>query len=84
MFDQVYVTCIIGDPNKHSELVEEPKDMEFEKVIDLVLKGYRLKKLDWINGFVVEQEASTEIEVMHSITPIEIEGTDSEKVKILI
>ncbi|CAN8255153.1 unnamed protein product [Cochlearia groenlandica] len=42
----VTVISIIGDPNLHKNLVDEPIDMEFEKVIQLVKQGFKFLKQD--------------------------------------
>ncbi|VVA90392.1 unnamed protein product [Arabis nemorensis] len=46
------VKCIIGNPNLHSNLVSKVIDVEFKKVIDIVQKGYKLKRADWVNGYI--------------------------------
>ncbi|KAL0729785.1 hypothetical protein Bca4012_025878 [Brassica carinata] len=40
---QVDVKCILGDPEMHSDLVEDV-DIQFGRVVDIVKRGYRLKR----------------------------------------
>ncbi|CAN6886640.1 unnamed protein product [Brassica oleracea] len=44
----VDVKCILGDPELHSDLVEDV-DCEFGRVVDLVKREYRLKRHNWLN-----------------------------------
>ncbi|KAG2266841.1 hypothetical protein Bca52824_073920 [Brassica carinata] len=59
-FPQVDVKCILGDPELHSDLVEDV-DCEFGRVVDLVKRGYRLKRQDWLNGSVDIAVAEAEV-----------------------
>ncbi|KAF2552469.1 hypothetical protein F2Q68_00033623 [Brassica cretica] len=56
----VDVKCILGDPELHSDLVEDV-DCEFGRVVDLVKRGYRLKRQDWLNGSVDIAVAEAEV-----------------------
>ncbi|KAG2304465.1 hypothetical protein Bca52824_033116 [Brassica carinata] len=59
---KVVVKCILGDPELHSNLVEDV-DGQFGRVVDLVKRGYRLKRKDWRNGKI--NIAVAEAEVKH-------------------
>ncbi|KAG2329937.1 hypothetical protein Bca52824_001117 [Brassica carinata] len=59
--EEVDVKCILGDPEMHSDLVEDV-DIQFGRVVDIVKRGYRLKRQDWINGSVNIAVAEAEIE----------------------
>ncbi|KAL0876065.1 hypothetical protein Bca101_025770 [Brassica carinata] len=41
--EKVDVKCILGDPEMHSDLVEDV-DIQFGRVVDIVKRGYRLKR----------------------------------------
>ncbi|KAG2274632.1 hypothetical protein Bca52824_057187 [Brassica carinata] len=60
-FYNVDVQCILRDPELHSDLVEDV-DSEFGRVVDLVKRGYRLKRKDWLNGSVDIAVAEAEVD----------------------
>ncbi|KAG2260702.1 hypothetical protein Bca52824_079996 [Brassica carinata] len=76
----VVVKCILGDPELHSNLVEDV-DTEFGKVVDLVKRGYRLKRQDWRSGSVNIAVAEAEIEE-NNYGP-GTDATDKEKIEFL-
>lgn len=59
----------------------EDVDIEFGKVIDLVRRGYRLKRQDWLNGSV--NIAVAEAEVEKNNYDGWIDATDKEKIEFL-
>ncbi|KAG2298327.1 hypothetical protein Bca52824_034799 [Brassica carinata] len=77
---QVDVKCILGDPEIHCDLVEDV-DIQFGKVLDLVRRGYRLKRQDWLNGSVNIAVAEAEVE-KNNYDPW-IDATDKEKIEFL-
>ncbi|KAL0742611.1 hypothetical protein Bca4012_084124 [Brassica carinata] len=77
---QVDVKCILGDPEMHKDLVEDV-DIQFGRVVDIVKRGYRLKRQDWINGSVNIAVAEAEIE-KNNYGP-GIDATDKEKNEFL-
>ncbi|KAL0702480.1 hypothetical protein Bca4012_058602 [Brassica carinata] len=77
---KVVVKCILGDPELHSNLVEDV-DTEFGKVVDLVKRGYRLKRQDWRSGSVNIAVAEAEIEE-NNYGP-GTDATDKEKIEFL-
>ncbi|CAF1707787.1 unnamed protein product [Brassica napus] len=82
-FDQmekVDVKCILGDPGLHSDLVEDV-DCEFGRVVDLVKRGYRLKRQDWLNRRVDIAVAEAEVDENNSVPGID--ATDQEKIEFL-
>ncbi|XP_048632895.1 uncharacterized protein LOC106403865 isoform X6 [Brassica napus] len=82
-FDQmekVDVKCILGDPGLHSDLVEDV-DCEFGRVVDLVKRGYRLKRQDWLNRSVDIAVAEAEVDENNSVPGID--ATDQEKIEFL-
>lgn len=78
---QVVAKCILGDQELHSNLVEEDVDTEFGKVVDLVKRGYRLKRQDWRSGSVNIAVAEAEIEE-NNYGPGS-DATDKEKIEFL-
>ncbi|KAH0860166.1 LOW QUALITY PROTEIN: hypothetical protein HID58_088427 [Brassica napus] len=78
---KVDVKCILGDPELHSDLVEDV-DSEFGRVVDLVKREYRLKRQDWLNGSV--DIAVAEAEVDENNPAPGIGAVDQEKIEILI
>uniref|UniRef100_A0A0D3EAT5 Agenet domain-containing protein n=1 Tax=Brassica oleracea var. oleracea TaxID=109376 RepID=A0A0D3EAT5_BRAOL len=76
----VDVKCILGDPELHSDLVEDV-DCEFGRVVDLVKRGYRLKRQDWLNGSVDIAVAEAEVDDNNSAP--RIDATDQEKIEFL-
>ncbi|KAF3500195.1 hypothetical protein F2Q69_00044092 [Brassica cretica] len=78
--NEVDVKCILGDPELHSDLVEDV-DSEFGRVVDLVKRGYRLKRQDWLNGSV--DIAVAEAEVDENNYAPGIDATDQEKIELL-
>ncbi|KAF3604711.1 hypothetical protein F2Q69_00034642 [Brassica cretica] len=78
--EKVDVKCIFGDPELHSDLVEDV-DSEFGRVVDLVKRGYRLKRQDWLNGSV--DIAVAEAEVDENNYAPGIDATDQEKIEFL-
>nr|ABD65016.1 Agenet domain containing protein [Brassica oleracea] len=78
--EEVDVKCIFGDPELHSDLVEDV-DSEFGRVVDLVKRGYRLKREDWLNGSVDIAVAEAEVDENNSAPGID--ATDQEKIKFL-
>ncbi|KAF8106733.1 hypothetical protein N665_0134s0018 [Sinapis alba] len=61
--DDIMVGTIIGDPEKHKNLVP-PTDCKadtFMEVVERVKNGNRLKKTDWINGYVYFCDATEDI-----------------------
>uniref|UniRef100_A0A0D3AUW8 Agenet domain-containing protein n=1 Tax=Brassica oleracea var. oleracea TaxID=109376 RepID=A0A0D3AUW8_BRAOL len=68
------------DPELHSDLVEDV-DSEFGRVVDLVKRGYRLKREDWLNGSVDIAVAEAEVDENNSAPGID--ATDQEKIKFL-
>ncbi|XP_013616879.1 PREDICTED: uncharacterized protein LOC106323278 [Brassica oleracea var. oleracea] len=82
-FDQmekVDVKCILGDPELHSDLVEDV-DCEFGRVVDLFKRGYRLKRQDWLNGSIDIAVAEAEVDENNSVPGID--ATDHEKIEFL-
>ncbi|CAN8255131.1 unnamed protein product, partial [Cochlearia groenlandica] len=82
----VSVISIIGDPNLHEDLVDELIDMEFERVIQLVKKGFKFSKKDWMNLYIQSDESHVE-RVMPSTTTREGHSTrlfDDEKLQRVI
>ncbi|KAG2331399.1 hypothetical protein Bca52824_002579 [Brassica carinata] len=77
---EVDVKCILGDPEIHCDLVEDV-DIQFEKVLDLVRRGYRLKRQDWLNGSINIAVAEAEVE-KNNYDPW-IDATDKEKIEFL-
>ncbi|CAF1936573.1 unnamed protein product [Brassica napus] len=77
---EVDVKCILGDPELHSDLVEDV-DCEFGRVVDLVKRGYRLKRQDWLNGSVDIAVAEAEVDENNSAPGIDV--TDQEKIEFL-
>ncbi|KAF8084743.1 hypothetical protein N665_0704s0008 [Sinapis alba] len=59
--EKVIVKCILGDTELHSNLIEEV-DTQFGSVVDLVQRGYRLKRQDWHNGRVNIAVAEAKVE----------------------
>ncbi|KAH0860167.1 hypothetical protein HID58_088428 [Brassica napus] len=80
-FYNVDVKCILGDPELHSDLVEDV-DSEFGRVVEFVKRGYRLKRQDWLNGSV--DIAVPEAEVDENNSAPGIGATDQEKIEFLI
>ncbi|KAF2602396.1 hypothetical protein F2Q70_00025310 [Brassica cretica] len=78
--EKVDVKCILGDPELHNDLVEDV-DCEFGRVVDLVKRGYRLKRQDWLNGSV--DIAVAEAEVDENNSALGIDTTDQEKIEFL-
>ncbi|KAL0793996.1 hypothetical protein Bca101_065373 [Brassica carinata] len=78
--EKVDVKCILGDPEIHCDLVEDV-DIQFGKVLDLVRRGYRLKRQDWLNGSVNIAVAEAEVE-KNNYDPW-IDATDKEKIEFL-
>ncbi|WZZ67421.1 hypothetical protein YC2023_078791 [Brassica napus] len=78
--EKVDVKCILGDPELHSDLVEDV-DCEFGRVVDLVKRGYRLKRQDWLNGSVDISVAEAEVDE-NNFAP-GIDATDQEKIEFL-
>ncbi|KAG2266920.1 hypothetical protein Bca52824_073999 [Brassica carinata] len=78
--EEVDVKCILGDPKLHSDLVEDV-DCEFGRVLDLVKRGYRLKRQDWLNGSVDIAVAEAEVDENNSAPGID--ATDQEKIEFL-
>ncbi|KAH0874402.1 hypothetical protein HID58_071764 [Brassica napus] len=78
--EKVDVKCILGDPELHSDLVEDV-DCEFGRVVDLVKRGYRLKRQDWLNGNVDIAVAEAEVDENNSAPGID--ATDQEKIEFL-
>ncbi|CAF1816853.1 unnamed protein product, partial [Brassica napus] len=76
----VDVKCILGDPGLHSDLVEDV-DCEFGRVVDLVKRGYCLKRQDWVNGSVDIAVAEAEVDENNSVPGID--ATDQEKIEFL-
>ena len=64
----------------HSDLVEDV-DCEFGRVVDLVKRGYRLKRQDWLNGSVDIAVAEAEVDENNSAPGID--ATDQEKIEFL-
>ncbi|CAF1927156.1 unnamed protein product [Brassica napus] len=77
---EVDVKCILGDPELHSDLVEDV-DCEFGRVVDLVKRGYRLKRQNWLNGSVDIAVAEAEVDENNSAPGID--ATDQEKIEFL-
>ncbi|KAH0876607.1 hypothetical protein HID58_013703, partial [Brassica napus] len=78
--EEVDVKCILGDPGLHSDLVEDV-DCEFGRVVDLVKRGYRLKRQDWLNRSVDIAVAEAEVDENNSVPGID--ATDQEKIEFL-
>ncbi|KAG2270285.1 hypothetical protein Bca52824_064840 [Brassica carinata] len=76
----VDVKCILGDPELYNDLVEDV-DSEFGRVVDLVKRGYRLKRQDWLNGRVDIAVAEAEVDENNSAP--RIDATDQEKIEFL-
>ncbi|CAF2136431.1 unnamed protein product [Brassica napus] len=68
------------DPGLHSDLVEDV-DCEFGRVVDLVKRGYRLKRQDWLNRSVDIAVAEAEVDENNSVPGID--ATDQEKIEFL-
>ncbi|KAF3609900.1 hypothetical protein DY000_02048539 [Brassica cretica] len=56
-------------------------DSEFGRVVDLVKRGYRLKRQDWLNGSVDIAVAEAEVDENNSAP--RIDATDQEKIEFL-
>ncbi|KAG2243014.1 hypothetical protein Bca52824_095150, partial [Brassica carinata] len=78
--EEVDVKCILGDPELYNDLVEDV-DSEFGRVVDLVKRGYRLKRQDWLNGRVDIAVAEAEVDENNSAP--RIDATDQEKIEFL-
>ncbi|WZZ35707.1 hypothetical protein YC2023_019108 [Brassica napus] len=78
--EEVDVKCIFGDPELHNDLVEDV-DSEFGRVVDLVKRGYRLKRQDWLNGSVDIAVAEAEVDENNSAPGID--ATGQEKIEFL-
>ncbi|WZZ26578.1 hypothetical protein YC2023_009979 [Brassica napus] len=78
--EKVDVKCILGDPELHSDLVEDV-DSEFGRVVNLVKRVYRLKRQDWLNGSVDIAVAEAEVDENNSAPGID--ATDQEKIEFL-
>ncbi|CAN7086401.1 unnamed protein product [Brassica oleracea var. botrytis] len=76
----VDVKCILGDPELHSDLVEDV-DCEFGRVVDLVKRGYRLRRQDWFNESVDIAVAEAEVDENNSVPGID--ASDQEKIEFL-
>ncbi|XP_048619862.1 ABC transporter F family member 4-like [Brassica napus] len=63
-----------------SDLVEDV-DCEFGRVVDLVKRGYRLKRQDWLNGSVDIAVAEAEVDENNSAPGTD--ATDQEKIEFL-
>ncbi|KAF2543619.1 hypothetical protein F2Q68_00030642 [Brassica cretica] len=63
-----------------TDLVEDV-DSEFGRVVDLVKRGYRLKRQDWFNGSVDITVAEAEVDENNSAPGID--ATDQEKIEFL-
>ncbi|KAH0884155.1 hypothetical protein HID58_060251 [Brassica napus] len=70
--EKVDVKCILGDPEMHSDLVEDV-DSEFGRVIDL--------RQDWLNGSVDIAVAEAEVDENNSAPGID--ATDQEQIEFL-
>ncbi|KAH0899191.1 hypothetical protein HID58_048759 [Brassica napus] len=82
-FDQmekVDVKCILGDPELHSDLVEDV-DCEFGRVVDLVKRGYRLKRQYWLNVSVDIAVAEAEVDENNYVPGID--ATYQENIEFL-
>uniref|UniRef100_A0A0D3ED59 DUF1985 domain-containing protein n=1 Tax=Brassica oleracea var. oleracea TaxID=109376 RepID=A0A0D3ED59_BRAOL len=79
--EEVDVKCILGDPELHSDLVEDV-DSEFGRVVEFVKRGYRLKRQDWLNGSVDISVPEAEVDENNSAPGIG--ATDQEKIEFLI
>uniref|UniRef100_A0A0D3D2X0 Uncharacterized protein n=1 Tax=Brassica oleracea var. oleracea TaxID=109376 RepID=A0A0D3D2X0_BRAOL len=79
--EKVDVKCILGDPELHSDLVEEV-DCEFGRVVDLLKRGYRLKRQDWLNGSVdiavVEAEETEKSKETEAATKTKVNGQNAD------
>ena len=64
----------------YNDLVEDV-DSEFGRVVDLVKRGYRLKRQDWLNGRVDIAVAESEVDENNSAP--RIDATDQEKIEFL-
>ena len=64
----------------HSNLVEDV-DGQFGRVVDLVKRGYRLKRKDWRNGKI--NIAVAEAEVVKNNSGPGIDATDKDKIEFL-
>ncbi|KAL0827249.1 hypothetical protein Bca101_050926 [Brassica carinata] len=78
--EQVDVKCILGDPELHSDLVEDV-DCEFGRVVDLVKRGYRLKRQYWLNVSVDNAVAEAEVDENNYVPGID--ATYHEKIEFL-
>ncbi|KAF3529815.1 hypothetical protein DY000_02039193 [Brassica cretica] len=65
---------------RENDLVEDV-DSEFGRVVDLVKRGYRLKRQDWFNGSVDITVAEAEVDENNSAPGID--ATDQEKIEFL-
>ncbi|KAL0876064.1 hypothetical protein Bca101_025769 [Brassica carinata] len=77
---QVVVKCILGDPELHSNLVEEV-NTQFASVVDLVQRRYHVKRGDWRNGKIKIPIAEAEVE-KNNYGP-GIDATDKDKIEFL-
>ncbi|EOA37431.1 hypothetical protein CARUB_v10011402mg [Capsella rubella] len=48
----IEVKTIVGDPNQHSHLVMPQIDEDFNEVVNVVIKGYRMTMEEWIRGSI--------------------------------
>ena len=64
----------------HSDLVEDV-DCEFGRVVDLVKRGYRLKRQYWLNVSVDIAVAEAEVDENNYVPGID--ATDQEKIEFL-
>ncbi|XP_023632890.1 RNA polymerase II degradation factor 1-like isoform X2 [Capsella rubella] len=48
----IEVKTIVGDPNEHSHLVMPQIDEDFNEVVNVVIKGYRMTMEEWIRGSI--------------------------------
>ncbi|KAL0729784.1 hypothetical protein Bca4012_025877 [Brassica carinata] len=77
---KVVVKCILGDPELHSNLVEEV-NTQFASVVDLVQRRYHVKRGDWRNGKIKIPIAEAEVE-KNNYGP-GIDATDKDKIEFL-
>ncbi|XP_010513139.2 PREDICTED: uncharacterized protein LOC104789090 [Camelina sativa] len=87
----VEVKTIIGDPQEYKHLVDKD-DNDFEEVIGLVMKGYRLKKEEWSSRLVdiyyalgeLGDKMGEKLPVFEKHEKMEKNLSDSEKLDIIL
>lgn len=76
----------IGNPDSFNHLVPKPHedDAEFHEILNQIDKGYKLKKMDWVNKRVDICDACEEVGYMHMRNSTRSQLTDSQKLDKII